>query len=401
VWAGVLLLGGCVEEPVPVEVAPQALDGASLEAVTRQLTDLGARMVATPAEEEAVARVEALFEEAGLVDVRREGFEWDAWLPGAARIEVDGEAFAALPLSPTPFTDGLTAPLVLEGADPDGAIAVVTDEGTSRGVQALGTVTAGGLGMIRVTEARGTEGELLTEVGHTFVGLSLVSLAVDAQVGEALRQRIGQPATLYADTEVVEGHTSYNLLGEVLGTGSGRVYVVAHYDSWDPSESAADNAVGVAAMVLMARRLADGPPPVPTVVFLATGAEEQGLQGALAYTDAHPAESGSLEMVLNLDVMWASEGSFLVMGSRPEWVGLALDLADQEGLEAIGAGEPTPSSDNFAFQIAGSPAFWAGRFGYREYHTAGDTVDRLDFEDAAKALRVQWGVLADAVGVVR
>ena len=401
VWPLVFLLA-CNEGYVPEKpVVLQPLDATALEDVTRELTDLGPRMVATPAEEEATVLMETLFTEAGLVDVRREGFEWEAWVPGPARLEVGTDVYDALALSPTPPTDGLTAPMVLEGGDASGAVLVVTGEGTSRGVQALGAATSGARGMIRVTEATTDDGDLLTEVGHTLMGLSLPSFAVDADTGAALRARVGEDVRLYADTELIEDHTSYNVLGEVPGTGAGRVFVTAHYDSWDPSESAADNAVGVAAMVLMARRLADGPPPEPTVVFLATGAEEQGLQGALAYTDAHPAESGTAQMVLNLDVLWASEGTFLVMGSDPEWIGLALDVADVEGLNAVAAGEPDPSSDNFAFQIAGSPAFWAGRFGYREYHTHRDTIDTLNFERAARALRVQWAVLANEVGVPR
>ncbi|MEZ4320693.1 MAG: M28 family peptidase [Myxococcota bacterium] len=393
-------LVACGPAPPPTALPPQPLDADALLEVTREITDLGARMVATPAEEDATALMEALFLEAGLHDVHREPFVWDAWVPGPASIEVGGAVLSAVPLSPTPATAGLSAPLVLEGTDVAGGLVVVTDEGTSRGVQALSAATSGAAGMIRVTEATADDGDLLVEVGHTLIGLQLPSVAVDAAVGAELRAHIGETATLSADTLVVADHTSYNVVGSVPGTGPGTVYVTAHHDSWNPSESAADNAIGVGALVLLARRLADGPAPGPTVVFVATGAEEQGLRGALAYTDQHP-EAEDAQLVLNLDVLWASEGVFVVMSSEPRWTTTALTVADGLGLSAVDGGLPDPSSDNFAFQILGAPAFWSGRFGYREYHTHRDTLDTLDFTGASDALRVQWAVLADEVGVPR
>ena len=89
------------------------------------------------------------------------------------------------------------------------------------------------------------------------------------------------------------------------------------------------------------------------------------------------------------------------MSDDPELGSLALDVATDEGLEPVDAGVPSPASDNFPFQILGVPAFWSGRFGYRQYHTHRDVVETLDFEEAAAALRVQWVVLAEAAGVPR
>jgi Iap family predicted aminopeptidase len=390
----------------PIEPVVQPLDAASLAAVTTEITDLGSRMVATPAELEGVALVEALFADAGLVNVHREGFQWEAWAPGAATLTLDdgtpeGQVLPAKALSPTPPTAGLSAPIEV-GGDPEGTFLVVTDQGTSRGAQAFGAASQGAAGMIRVTEATMDDGDLLVEVGHTLVGLTLPSVAVDAEVGAILRANEGATVTLDADTLLLPEHTSYNVLGEVPGTTDRTLYVTAHIDSWDPSHSAADNAIGVAAMVLMARRLANSPvQPEPTVVFLATGAEEQGLQGALAYTDAHPDRSEDADLVLNLDVMWAQEGTFLVMSDDAALGSLALDVATEEGLEPVDAGVPSPSSDNFPFQILGVPAFWSGRFGYRQYHTHADVIEDLDFDGAAAALRVQWAVLAEATGVPR
>ncbi|MCA9571810.1 MAG: M28 family peptidase [Myxococcales bacterium] len=391
------IAAACGPRPTPWEPPPPVeLDGPTLMDATAELLDVGPRLVGTPAEVEATDVVVRLFQDAGMQDVRREAFVWDAWQPGTAAVEVAGARYPAEPLSPTPPLAGVTGLLALEtDADVTDRIVIATSAGTSRGAQVLLLRAAGAAGMVRVSERHDDEdGGPLVEVGHTFVGVRWPSLAVDADVGAELRAHVGEPATVTAASEVLEGHTSWNVVGDIPGTGPGLVIVTAHLDSWHLSESAADNALGVGAMVVMARKLAEGAWPTATVRFVATGGEEQGLQGALAYVQAHPVEAGSAQLLLNLDVMWSPEGTFVVMSDEDRWTDLALDTARAEGIQGVDGGSPNPSSDNFPFQIAGSPAFWAGRFGWREYHTRSDLLERLEPEEAAASLRVQWAVLA-------
>ncbi len=391
------LLAGCRAGPTVFPPEPAELDAPTLWEATEPLVALGPRMVGTPTEEEAARVVAALFLEAGLQRVRMEAFTWDAWIPGEAWVDVAGRRFPAEPLGPSAPVS-LVGPLASE-TDPDlhGAVALATNVGTNRGVQALLLRAAGAAAMVRITEERDRDGGSLVEVGHTFVGVDWPSVAVDAEAGAYLREHLGREASIELDSRTLSGHRSWNVVGEIPGRGDGLVVVLAHYDSWHLSSSMADNALGVGAMVTLARVLVEGQRPEPTVRFVATGAEEQGLQGALAYVEAHRAEVARARLVLNLDVMWASEGSFVVMSDEPRWWAIARDAADAEGLVAYDGGVPTPSSDQFPFQIAGAPTFWAGRFGWREYHTAADLPERIDMEEAAAALRVQWAVLASEV----
>jgi hypothetical protein len=381
------------------EPASEPINAVDLEEATAAMTDLGARLVGTPGESEAARIVGELFTDAGLQDVHDEEFVWDAWVPGPATITAGGQSYPAEPLSPTPTVHDLVLPLRLPTTNYEGDAVLVSSADGSRAAQFWESTTNGAEAMIRVSDYLDFDGTPLVEVGHTLVGAGLVSLAVDQPTGDALRAHVGEDVTIDADTDVLVGHTSVNVLGEVPGTGADTVYVVAHYDSWHPSESAFDNALGVGALVVIARKLAAGPPPEATVIFLATSGEEQGLQGALAWVDQHPGEAAGADAVLNLDVVWSAEGAFVVMASEAEWVDLAIDLAADRGLDAVDGGPPNPSSDHFAFMMAGAPTIWCGRWDDRHYHSQRDTLAQLDFEQATSAVWVNWGLLADVARV--
>ncbi len=252
---------------------------------------------------------------------------------------------------------------------------------------------------MRIIDFTDDDGQPLVEVGHTLEGSSLPGVVVDAPTGAALQAAVGQTATLDITSSTVADHASVNVLGEVAGHGTGRVIVLAHHDSWHPSESAYDNALGVGAMILLAQELAHGPPPRRSVLFIATGAEEQGLQGANAWVAAHEAELGDVSLVLNLDVMWAGEGTYRVAGTVPEHRERAMSEALAAGIpDAIDAGQPGLGSDHLPFQTRGIDTFWAERWPYRHYHTTRDTHDRVDWDGAWAAYQVNRAVLWEAVG---
>lgn len=85
---------------------------------------------------------------------------------------------------------------------------------------------------------------------------------------------------------------------------TGRVFVVAHYDSAPNSPGASDDGAAVAAILETARALRTGAPLRNDVVFLFTDGEEPGLLGAEAFVRTHPlARDGGV--VLN----WEASGS--------------------------------------------------------------------------------------------
>jgi hypothetical protein len=162
-----------------------------LAETTQRLTDLGPRQVATDAESQAAALLEDMLLSAGLQDVERAPFTFDAWLPGAASVTLDGVALPAEPLSPSPPTAGLSAPLS-SGAQP-GMIALYSSDDGSRAEQFLLALTGGAVAMIRITEDLTESGEPLVEVGHTLEGSTLPAVAVDAETGARLNAASVRP----------------------------------------------------------------------------------------------------------------------------------------------------------------------------------------------------------------
>lgn len=107
-----------------------------------------------------------------------------------------------------------------------------------------------------------------------------------------------------------------NVVAHLPGTAStGRVFLVAHYDSVQTGPGGNDNAAGAAAILEAARALTAGPRPRNDVVFVLTDAEEACLCGAAAFASRHPlaADGG---VVVNLEARGSSGPVIMFETSR-------------------------------------------------------------------------------------
>ncbi|WP_097326667.1 M28 family peptidase [Paractinoplanes atraurantiacus] len=106
------------------------------------------------------------------------------------------------------------------------------------------------------------------------------------------------------------GGTSFahvrNVVAVIPGTAStGRLFLVAHYDSVQTGPGGNDDAAGTSAILETARALMAGPRPRNDVVLVLTDGEEACLCGAKAFVDQHPlARDGGI--VLNLEARGSS-----------------------------------------------------------------------------------------------
>ncbi|MET0415354.1 MAG: M28 family peptidase, partial [Actinoplanes sp.] len=97
-----------------------------------------------------------------------------------------------------------------------------------------------------------------------------------------------------------------NVVTVIPGTAStGRVFLVAHYDSAQVAPGGNDDAAGTSAILETARALLTGPRPRNDIVLVLTDGEEACLCGAKAFVDQHPlARDGGV--VLNLEARGSS-----------------------------------------------------------------------------------------------
>jgi hypothetical protein len=132
-----------------------------------------------------------------------------------------------------------------------------------------------------------------------------------------------------------------NVVAVVPGTAStGRVFLVAHYDSVQVSYGGNDDGAGVATLLETARAVMAGPPPVNDLVFVFTDAEEACLCGAEAFVSQHPlaADGG---VALNFEARGSSGPAIMFETTRGN--------ADVVGV--YGAAVPYPVATSFAVEV--------------------------------------------------
>ncbi|MBL8553894.1 MAG: M20/M25/M40 family metallo-hydrolase, partial [Phenylobacterium sp.] len=299
-------------------VRDRALADSTAWDVTESLTsEVGARMVGSPAMTRArdwgVAKLKAM----GFENIKVEPFTTPAWSRGTESAEVVGpwpQKLAILGLggsSPTP-AGGITAPVAVFRSyqamldQPPGSlagkIAVVT--------QAMGRTqdgsSYGAVGIQRRSGAaeaarRGAVGYLVrslstddTRLPHTgggaAAGIPAAALSPpDAELLERLAAR-GQPVSVRLDMQssTDPAAQAWNISGEIRGREKpDEVLIVGgHLDSWDPGTGAIDDAAGIAIAAASARLVGQQGKPRRTIRVVMWGSEEQGGSSG-AYLAAH------------------------------------------------------------------------------------------------------------------
>jgi Zn-dependent M28 family amino/carboxypeptidase len=155
-----------------------------------------------------------------------------------------------------------------------------------------------------------------------------------------------------------------------------------------------DDASGVIAVIEIARRLASGPRPKRTVIFMATTGEEAGLLGARWYME-HPVVPNEA-LVANLEIEMIGRPDSLSGGRGRAWLTGFERSTMGEILAANGVPigpdkRPEQSffarSDNIAFARMGITAQTLSSFNMHEdYHQVTDDVRAVDFEHMAAVI---------------
>ncbi|MGC4787176.1 M28 family peptidase [Micromonospora sp. DT178] len=131
-----------------------------------------------------------------------------------------------------------------------------------------------------------------------------------------------------------------NVVARLPGTDpTGKVFLVAHYDSVQSGPGGNDDAAGTSTILEVARALAAGPRPRNDIVFVLTDAEEACLCGAAAFASGHPlaADGG---VVLNLEAR-GSTGPVIMFETSRDNAAL---------VDAFGRAAPHPVGTSFAVE---------------------------------------------------
>lgn len=168
-----------------------------------------------------------------------------------------------------------------------------------------------------------------------------------------------------------------NIAGVVRGAGGPGAPVVvvsAHHDHLGLGlaeggdaiyNGAIDNGSALAALLALARFVAEGPPRPVDVLFLAPGAEEDGLLGSTFFTRNPPLPLARIAADLNLELtsVWGEAKDVVAIGAGTSQLGdVVAEVAAAHAMTV--APEPDVEkgfffrSDQFPFARAGIPAAW-------------------------------------------
>jgi hypothetical protein len=197
-----------------------------------------------------------------------------------------------------------------------------------------------------------------------------------------------------AESEMLGEQPVFNTIAEIRGSEKPDEYIVlsAHFDSWDGSSGATDNATGTVTMLEAVRLLKKVyPNPKRTIIVGHWGGEEQGLNGSRAYTEDHPEVVKGVHALVN-----QHNGTGRVVGMSPSGLVKAgpvlrgyLSQIPSEITGHINFQEPgfpaSGGSDNASFACYGAPAFGLNAlswdYGSTTWHTNRDTYDKIVEED--------------------
>jgi carboxypeptidase Q len=200
-----------------------------------------------------------------------------------------------------------------------------------------------------------------------------------------------------------EGHTVYNVVGELPGTDKTDEVVMAggHFDSWNPATGATDNAAGGSVAVEALRLIHTlNLPHRRTIRAALWSGEEEGLYGSIAYVAQHfgsaenpKPEWFKLDAYLNLDDGTGKPRGASVFGP-PEAaamvhtpMGLFKDWGYYNTSPTVG--RQTGGTDSTSFNNAGLPGVGYSQdpFDYNTYthHTNFDTYERIYEPDMREA----------------
>lgn len=224
-------------------------------------------------------------------------------------------------------------------------------------------------------------------------------------------------------TYEAEGKVCENIEAEVRGMDRPDEILVigAHYDSVKGSPGANDNGSGVAAMLALARTLRQTPFK-RTLRFVAFANEEPPFfqtadMGSRVYAKRSKQRGESIVLMLSLETIgyysdklgsqsylpplnfiYPSTGNFIAFVSNTEherWVRRVIDIFRKqapfpsEGAALWGWIPGVGWSDHWAFWKEGVPAVMVtdtALFRYPAYHTAADTLEKVNYEHLARVV---------------
>lgn len=249
----------------------------------------------------------------------------------------------------------------------------------------------------------GSQGSVLAQqyLQQRFAALGLIAFADNYR--QSFRYNLG-----FTEQQGV------NLVGLKKGCRYPDIYIVvtAHYDHLKPHgkrifNGADDNASGVAGLLYLAAML-QSQCPAYSYLFVATDAEEHGLDGAKAFLAEPPVSTTKMLLNINLDMISRGErgNRLYLLGKRSLPAIIQMPRTENNGVRLVLASERRPesrgsasvdwsnASDHGVFRRAGIPYLYFGVDIHADYHSPNDDWQRIDADFFQAALNQIAGTVS-------
>ncbi len=310
--------------PAALIAAEPATPQLAYQLVEELTTEVGPRLVGTPADAKAVEWATKRLKSLGFDKVWTEEFTTPFWQRGQARLEIvapfpQSLVLAALGGSVSTPEQGIDASVVmfnsleeLMAADRSKVVGkivfinkVMTKDrqgsqyGKVVGGRSKGAVEAAKLGAKAIIiRSVGTSnnrfahtGKMTYEEGVAKIPAAAISVPDAQQLARILAKAPDAKIKLNLQTST-EDAISHNVIAEMTGTERPNeiVLIGAHLDSWDQGTGALDDGAGVGIVMATAVLVKQQAKPKRTIRVVLYGNEEGGLVGARAYAAKHSQE---------------------------------------------------------------------------------------------------------------
>jgi hypothetical protein len=386
------------------------------------ICDCGGRLAGTDSERKAFALLEAQAEAATKVRGRSIAVPYGGWSGKNARLRLpDGQWVAchALVRSVATPPGGLTAEVIDLGRGTPEEFAAHADDITGRIVLvrhelmfSAGTIhrrrkymAAQEAGAVGFLIAGSIPGQAVAGSCARQDGPGIPAAGITPQAAAALRRTArGWPAaTLAIETEEGPAETR-TLVFDLPGQSDEWVVLSAHVDGHDGSESAMDNASGLAAVLAVLRALASQVKDFRRGVRAAFfSVEEWALIGSAQYVAAlSQAERRTIGLNVNLDSVGGSRSLAALTSGFAGLEPFLLRVAEAMGIPLRTVRPLMPNSDHANFALAGIPAFRLvvgfddPNANLRYLLTPSDTRDKVEETELQQAAVLSAAIVADA-----
>jgi len=254
--------------------------------------------------------------------------------------------------------------------------------------------------------------------------LSIPVIAVSGAAAEVARTgaRAGAVFDLRADVHPTTAEAR-NVVAVLPGSDPSLrgqyVIVGAHFDhlgwggegSLDPDAHAVhngadDNASGTAGLLDIAERLARGPRPERSVLFVSFTGEEKGLWGSAHFVAEPTIDLSKAVAMLNLDMVGRLVDNTVTVfgtGTAKEWETLANDVDGTlaEPLKLAFSPDGYGPSDHASFTAAGIPVLHFFTNTHADYHRPTDDWDKIDGHGIDRIAQLAAGIVDRLAGTAQ